>query len=291
MSRTVRLIQGKGDWAATPPTGASDADLYQLANDFIVQAGVINKDGNDALVTETSPTGFKVKIAKGTIYVQNSSWIANSNVPKFYQIVADADEELNIATNSSGSTRVDLIAQKIDKITAPNDQATNVSPLVVVQGTPGAGAPALPNDHELLATLSLADGYAAVTNAMITDNRKQVYLETKDINAGFQTLTDSATITINLSSTRKRKFIVSPIAGNRNITITNAKEGDAIYLKLVNDGTPRSPVFTNTMKWIGIENNPLMADYVDANKIGAFLFICTNQTTQAFDGYFLGAEQ
>lgn len=291
MSRTVRLIQGKGDWGAQPPTGASDADLYQLANDFIVQAGVVNLSGGDALVTETAPIGFKVKIAKGTIYVLNSSWVANSNVPRFYQVVGDADEELTIPTNSSGSTRIDLVAQKIDKITAPNDQATNVSPIVRIAGTPGAGAPTLPNDHELLATLTLADGYAAVTNAMITDNRKQVYLETKDINSGFQTLTDSATITINLNSTRKRKFITAAIAGNRNITISNAKEGESIYIKILNDGTPRSPVFTNTVKWIGIENNPLMADYVDANKIGAFLFICTNATTQAFDGYFLGAEQ
>lgn len=291
MSRTVRLIQGKGDWQATPPTGASDADLYQIANDFIVQGGVIDKDGGDALVTELDTPGFGVKVAKGIVYVPNSSWLPNSNEPKFYQVVGDVDEEVDIATNSSGDVRVDLIAQKIDKITAPNDEATNVSPIVVIEGTPGSGAPSLPADHELIATLTLPDGYTAVDNGMITDNRRQVYLETKDINSGFLELTDGATITINLATTRKRKFFVDPIAGNRTLALTNFKEGDAAYIKFTNDGTARTPVWPANVTWIGIEDDPNMADYVDPNKTGAFMFICTDEDTPAFDGYFLGAEE
>lgn len=288
--RRIRLINGKGDWNATPPTGASDADLYQIANDFIVQGGVINKKGGHALVTELDTPGYGVKVAKGIIYVPNSSWIEGADEPKFYQVLAD-DEEIDVSTNSSGDVRVDLVAQKIDKITAPNDEATNVSPLVIIEGTPGEGAPALPNDHELLATLTLPDGFAAVDNSMIVDNRRQVYMETKDINKGFVELADASTITINLTSTRKRKFFVNPIAGNRTIAITNAIEGDSVYLKLKNDGTARTPVWPVNVTWIGIEDDPNMADYVEANKTGAWLFICTDENTPAFDGYFLGAEE
>lgn len=290
MSRTVRLINGKGDWEATPPTGATDADLYQLANDFIVQGGVADLAGGDALVTETLTPVYKVKVAKGTIYVPNSSWIKNSNEPRYYQVVGDADEEINVATNSSGSTRVDLVCQKIDKITAPNDDATNVSPIVIVQGTPGSGAPAVPNDHELLATLTLPDGYAAVVNSMIADNRRQVYLETKDINSDFTALADGANITMNLGN-KKRKFDIGPLTANRTLLVTNPKDGDVFYVRITNDGTPRSPVWFAGITWIGIESNPDMADYVDASKTGVFMFVCTDASAPSYDGYFLGAEE
>lgn len=291
MSRTVRLINGKGDWEATPPTGATDADLYQLSNDFIPHGGVVDLDGGDALVEEKDTPGFGVKVRKGTIYVPNSSWIQNSTEPKFYQVVGDIDEDIAVSTNSSGDERIDLIAQKIDKVTAPNDDADNVGPLVVIPGTPGAGAPALPNNHELLATLTLPDGYAAVTTAMIEDNRRQVYLETKSfINAGFDELTDGATITIDLIATKKRKFFVDTLGGNRTFVFDNAKEGETIYLKIHNDSSARSPVFSN-ITWFGIEASPNIADYLDANKWGAFLFVCNNADTQSFDGYFLGATE
>lgn len=290
MSRTVRLIQGKGDWEATPPTGASDADLYQLANDFVVQGGVVDLEGGDALVTEIAVPGYKVKVAKGTIYVPNSSWLPNSNEPKFYQVVGDVDEELSISTNSSGDTRIDLIAQKIDKVTAPNDDASNVSPLVVIAGTPGDGAPDLPDDHELLATVTLLDGYASVVNSMIADNRRQVYLDTKDINEDFDTLTDAATVTINLDSTRKRKFKLT-WAGNRTLSLINAKLGETVYLRVTNDATPRSPTWFANITWFGIEDDPVMNLYTVASKSAAFIFVCTDEATQSFDGFFLGAEE
>lgn len=290
MSRTVRLIQGKGDWEATPPTGASDADLYQLANDFIVQGGVVNLDGGDAVVTELDTPGYGVKVAPGVLYVPNSSWIANSNEPRYYQVVGDVEEEIEISTNSSGSTRVDLIAQKIDKVTPPNDEATNVSPLVVIEGTPGGGAPSVPVNHLLLSTLTLPDGFAAVTNSMIVDNRQQVYLETRDINDDFVTLTDASTITIDLAATRKRKFRVT-FGGNRTFVIDNPKEGNTIYLRTTNDGTARTPVWPANVTWYGIEDDPNLSFYVDANKSAAFIFVCTDEDTPAFDAFFLGAEQ
>jgi len=288
MARTVRLINGKGDWTDTPPTGASDADLYQLANDFVVQGGVIDKEGGDALVEELDTPDLGVKIAPGTIYVPNSTWAANTTEPKFYQVVGDAEEELEIASNSSGSTRIDLICQKVDKITTPNDDASNVSPLVVVQGTPGAGAPALPSDHTLLATVTVEDGATEILDADIEDEREQVYLETKDINGDFATVVDATTMTINLA-TKKRKFLLGPLAGNRTIAFSNAKEGDAFYVVITNDGTPRTPVWPASLRWFGIEDDPNMADYVDASKSGAFMFVCTDENTPAFDAFFLGA--
>lgn len=288
MSRVVRLINGKGDWTDTPPTGASDADLYQLANDFVVQGGVADLEGGDSLVSELDSPDLGVKVAKGTMYVPNSTWEQNSFEPKYYQVVADAEEELEISSNSSGDTRIDLIAQQIDKITTPNDDASNVSPLVVIEGTPGEGAPDLPDDHLLLATVTVEDGATEILNVDIEDNRTQVYLETKDINEGFEEVADGTIITFDLA-TRKRKFFVNPIAGNRTIVIANAKEGNTIYVKFTNDGTSRRPIWPANITWYGIEDDPNMDDHVEANKSAAFIFVCTDEDTPAFDGFFLGA--
>lgn len=290
MARTIRLINGKGDWTDNPPTGASDADLYQMANDFIAQAGVLDKEGGDSLVTESDTPGMTVKVAKGTIYVENSTWEANSFEPRYYQVVGDAEETLNIASNSSGSTRIDKICQKIDKITTPDDEATNVSPLVVVQGTPGGGAPATPDDHELLATVTVVDGETQILDADITDQRRQIYIDTKDINNDFEVIADAPTMTMDMD-TKKRKFLLGPMTANRTVAITNAKEGDTIYFVIENDATARNPVWPSNVTWFGVEDDPDMSDYVEAGKKGAFLFICVDEDTPAFHGFFLGAEE
>lgn len=175
--KKVRLIQGKGDWEATPPTGASDADLYQLANDLVVQGGVVSKSAGDSLVHELDTPGLGVTIDPGTIYVPNSDWSPNSILPRYYQVVADNPEDLALASNSSGLDRVDLICVMIDKVTTPNDDASNVCPYVVVAGTPGGGAPAVPDDHELLATVLVVDGATSIVNADIEDNRRNIALK------------------------------------------------------------------------------------------------------------------
>src|SRR5437868_294546 len=100
--KKVRIIQGKGDWGATPPTGASDADLYQLANDLVVQGGVVSKSAGDSLVHELATPGLGVTINAGTIYVPNSDWTPNSILPRYYQVVADSAQDLALASNSSG---------------------------------------------------------------------------------------------------------------------------------------------------------------------------------------------
>ncbi len=232
MSRTIRLINGKGDWTATPPTGASDADLYQLANDIIAQGGVVDLDGGDALVTQSSTPGMSVKIAKGTIYVENAAWTEDSFEPKYYQVVANADEDVSIDSNSSGSTRIDLICQQIDKITAPNDDATNVCDVVVVKGTPGAGAPALPSNHELLATVTVDDGATSILNADISDDRRKVFILPNTTNGGFVTLVDGATVAIDCENGKYDRFVVT-IAGNRTLTIDNLPEGMPILLYVI----------------------------------------------------------
>lgn len=175
MSAKVRLINGKGDWGATPPTGATDADLSHIVNDIIDSGGVLDVSGGDGLVEESGTPGMHVQVAAGTIYVENSAWTQNSFEPKVYQVVRDsATTNVSISSNPSGSTRIDLICQKIDKVTTPNDDADNVCPIVVVAGTPGSGVPATPSNHEVLAQVTVASGETSITNSEITDVRRQI---------------------------------------------------------------------------------------------------------------------
>lgn len=177
MSERVRIINGKGDWEDTPPTGADDHDLQSFANDFLITGGVVKLADGMCLVEELDTPAMKVKVAPGVTYVENSSWTESSFEPRFYIVVRDAEEELDISSNSSGLVRTDLICQKIDKVTTPDDTASNVCPLIVVEGTPGAGAPALPADHEAFAEVAVPDGATTIENADITDVRRMVGID------------------------------------------------------------------------------------------------------------------
>lgn len=175
MAAKVRLIQGKGDWTDVPPTGASDADLSHIVNDFVVQGGVLNPEDGNALVEESGTPGMSVQVAAGIIYVENEAWTENSFEPRFYQVVRNsAQTAIPISSNSSGLTRIDLICQEVDTVTAPNDDADNVCPITVVEGTPGSGAPAVPGNHEALAEVEVIDAATSITDADITDRRRPI---------------------------------------------------------------------------------------------------------------------
>lgn len=71
MSIRVRIINGKGDWTATPPTGADEADWRGLVTDFISTGGVVNLT-TDLIVTQQTVPNMSVKVSKGTAYIANA---------------------------------------------------------------------------------------------------------------------------------------------------------------------------------------------------------------------------
>lgn len=232
MALRVRLINGKGDWEADPPTGASDHDLYHIANDLFSNGGVVDRAGGDGLVTEQDTPGMSVKVAKGTYYVPNSSWTKNSAEPKFFQVVQDADVTILIDSNSSGETVTVLIAIKVDKITAPNDEGTNIATAVKIVGTPGDGEPALPDDHELLAVVTVEDLVAAISNEDIADRREKVSLDPSFIASGITTLPDGTTINIDTDGGKNNKFLVT-IQGNRTFDDIDIPVGYPVLLYVI----------------------------------------------------------
>lgn len=157
-------------------TNATEGDILGNVGDLIDSLGVLNLAGGHLLVTENDPVGMSVQVAGGIVYVPNASYDPlDSDSPKFYPVVAQA-EELAIDTNTSGSTRHDIICEKIDKAVAPDADASNVATKVVVKGTPGAGVPATPANHYKLAEVVIVNGETEITDTEITDKRAQIIL-------------------------------------------------------------------------------------------------------------------
>lgn len=208
MSIYVRIRDGMDN--------ATEADIRGFSSDIILQEGILS--ANHLLVEESDTPGMTVKVNQGIAYVPNSAWSEFSSSIKYWDVLVDADAELNISSNPSGSTRVDKICLKVDTAASPDTDASNVATLVVVEGTPGAGAPATPDYHLALATVSVADGATTITNTEITDVRQRMLLDQDKIS-----LDDLVERTA--TQTLTNKTLTSPVL-NGSLTGTGIKDED-----------------------------------------------------------------
>jgi len=172
----VRIRNGMKPNPASGEGGASEGDIRGSSSDFIESLhGVVDKDGGHLLVHENDPVGMSVIVDAGIGYIPNDSFDElDSDEVKHWEAVVTEAAELAISANTSGSTRIDLICLKMDTAVDPDEFASNIATLVVVEGTPGAGAPATPADHLLLAQVEVANGETEIDNANITDEREQI---------------------------------------------------------------------------------------------------------------------
>ena len=177
MAKRITVINGKGDFTATPPTGVDTGDWMSLESILIADEGVINVSGDKLLVRELAAPSMKVRVNPGQCYIENSDFTADSLQNKYFLFKMDSEEELDISSNASGSTRIDLICAEVDKVTSPDNTGANVALLTVVEGTPGAGVPATPDDHLKLAEVEVGDGVTSITDSDITDSRVEVVLD------------------------------------------------------------------------------------------------------------------
>lgn len=212
MALTVSIRNGMGTASISGTTvvmtGANESDFMHLTSDFMsnTNGGVASLATGDGNVTENSPTGLSVQIAAGTFYVPNSSYTKNGSVLKYWRVESDATAIGTITANASGSTRIDLVCVKVDTAVTPDSQATNVATMIVIAGTPGAGTPATPSNHLLLATVSITSGASSIVNANITDRREQL---TYDLNDGYikapgtWTFSAGPTLTIPTDGTKR----------------------------------------------------------------------------------------
>lgn len=120
--------------------------------------GVVRGVDSEFEVTPNSPAAQNVLVETGAALVQGR-WV-------YY----DEITTVSVASNASGSTRIDMIVLEAD-YTA---QTVRID---IVQGTPAAGIPALTQNLGIiwqipLAYLTLASGFTTITASMITDLRE-----------------------------------------------------------------------------------------------------------------------
>ena len=152
-------------------TSHDAADATSLHTSLISQEGVVLQTGTDLAVSAQDTPDMTVKVAKGSCYVLRDAHVDADNSLKFWHVIVTASTNVTITANSSGSTRVDRICVKIDTGATPTATASNVATLVAVAGTPGAGAPTVPNNHLGLAQVSVSDGETTIDSGDITDER------------------------------------------------------------------------------------------------------------------------
>lgn len=97
------------------------------------------------------------------------------------------------------------------------------------------------------------------------------------------TETYSASITIDWSDKTKGKVRSITLTGNPTIAFSNVTIGQAIIIRLIQDGTGSRTVTWPTIAWPGGSNPPLTTT---ASKTDAFLILCTD--TDTYQGYFVG---
>ena len=158
MAETSRPWQGTTIGDAGPYSANDWQTTWEQMFNGANNRGVLFGIDEELQVTQTTVASNQIVVNTGAAIVQGI-WYYN-----------DADTNLSIATNASGSTRIDIIILEANW----TNQTVRVSK---VQGTPGSGVPALTQTSGVLwqmplAYVTAASGFVTITNANITDWRE-----------------------------------------------------------------------------------------------------------------------
>lgn len=235
MSVNVRIRNGMRPDPDTGLGGATEGDIRGSMSDLVADlttGGVVDLSGGHLLVHQADTPDMTVVVDPGVGYVLNSAYDEfDSDTIKYWEVVVDAEEALVIASNSSGSTRIDLVCLYLDISIEPDEFASNVAELVIVQGTPGAGAPAVPDDHLKLAQIEVINGATTIPTAKITDSRTQVILKTS--------IMPSTVVNLAEGAVTNGKIVVSVASSDVTVALKTMSGNDPsasepVYVRLGN---------------------------------------------------------
>lgn len=251
--------------------GASEGDIRGNSTDFIDNAGVVDLSGGHLLVHEEDTPGMNVIVDEGVGYIPNSSFDEDdSDSIKFWEAVVagvEGERTLAISSNSSGQTRIDLVCLKIDPGAEPDYYASDVAELIIVEGTPGSGAPATPSNHLLLAEVTVANGETEITDSEISDERVQVKfksdfipstadvtetLTNKRITKRVGTTASSATPTPNADSHDQYQVTALAEAAELQAPSGTPTNGQGLVVRIKDNGTARALTYNSIYREIGV---------------------------------------
>lgn len=135
----------------------------------------------DLQVTQHSTPNASIDLAVGDLVISYQDYI-------FYTWI-DAIAVVNITANASGNPRIDALVAYVDLsvVSSVSNNNPNALKFMDVNGTP-AGSPVTPNDSAIqsavgagnpfyrLADIAVANGFATIVNANITDKRTRFLL-------------------------------------------------------------------------------------------------------------------
>lgn len=211
MGIKIRIRNGMQRNTLTGEGGATEGDLRGSTGDIIENASSVPyvEDGH-LLVHESTPPALSVVLDPGVVYIPNADFDPfDSDSIKFWEAVVDDSQTntLTLSSNSSGQPRVDIICVNLDITEYVNNDGSNISEYVVIEGTPGAGAPAVPDNHTKVAEVTVQDGATAIYNADITDTRDQTKIRNDvlpdrltgvRVDKRVRTLTTTSTVTADV---------------------------------------------------------------------------------------------
>jgi len=206
MSLITTIIDGIAPNPSSGLGGANEGHIQGFQDDIItgVAGGVADKAGGQCLVTQNSPLGMSVLVADGVVYIPNADYIANlATATKYYRVVIKTEDPVTIPSNTSGSDCQHGLDVVVNKVTVPNEYGSNVATLVVTLGTPGAGAPAVPDNGYRLAEVEVVDGATQIANVSISDTRTQISINDVVISTNIVTKTGTQTLS--------NKTLTSPV--------------------------------------------------------------------------------
>jgi hypothetical protein len=143
-------------------------DYRRLLDALFIRDGVIS--AGDLAVTQNSPTGMSVLVARGIGIVLGTEDVNQA----LYAIPNDAAAAVVIPAADPTNDRIDLVGIRIrdDEYSG----VSHVADLFVVEGTPAGSpvAPTAPDNFLELARIAVAANASSITNANITDTRERV---------------------------------------------------------------------------------------------------------------------
>lgn len=222
--------------------GASEGDIRGVASDIIASTGgVVDRVGGHLLVHQSVSPDMNVIVDAGVVYIPNASFdeTDSDQVRSWEAVVAGTtgSRTVAIASNSSGSTRIDLLCAKMDTGIVPDSTASNVATLIRVAGTPGAGQPATPSNHELLAVITVVNGASTITNSEISDQRRQIkfnpdYMPIRKITS----VASGASLTPNVDTTDMYDITALAVGATINAPTGTPTDGQVLLFRIKDNG-------------------------------------------------------
>lgn len=309
MAIQVTAINGMGSYLISGSTitaqGMRDIDHMHISEDFLSGAGVADLT-TDLRVTENSLAGASVLVSVGTAYILNRNYTRNQNTQtRFWRVINDGSVVVNIAANASGNPRIDSIFIRVDPSVSAGANGELSASIGVLQGTPAASpsAPSIPADgrsYYILANVAVANGFATIVNANITNQRVQTALRANDASwilvpfnlnwtrTGAQTMTVPANLTafigkgtrIRLTDTTTKYFNVQSAVWSGSITtVTFITSTDYSLIS-----TPSNVSYSNATP----SDFPLVFNYTPSYSCSGSMTISAVSTTLA-QFYVLGS--